>query len=683
MKPLNFPLIKLILIFLLGVILGFYLLVPFWLVLYILSACTLLFIAAFFATKNRLSQPIFFGIISFVFIFILGFFVTKFHSPENKPQHYINHISTETVRAENTIFIKGKIVQILNPNPYSSRYIMELSQLGDQTVLGNILLSLEKDATKHALAIDDQLALIADLVSIQAPDNPHQFNYSAFMKNRGVYRQVYASAQQLLVLKNKTQSLRGYAENIRNHIVVSLKENGLSHSQLAMVQALFLGQTRDITDETYDNYAAAGVIHILSVSGLHVGFVLLILNMLFKPLERIKYGKLFKVVLMIILLWSFALLAGFSSPVIRSVTMFSFVAFGLNFGRKTHILNILFISLFAILLFAPNFIFEVGFQLSYLAVFSIVIFQPIFYKMYRPHHFIDKMLWGTLTVTMAAQIAVVPLSLFYFHQFPGLFFLSNLLVVPYVGFILGFGILVIVLAFLNLLPEFLAHLFGNCIDLLNLFVAWCAHQEAFLFQHIHFSAMEMLSSYLTVFCLALLIWSYNYKKLMALGVSIIVLLSTFIFEKQQVLQSDKFLVFHQSRKTMLGFKNGAQFTLFHNLGKEKISEEYAIQSFIIGEAIEKISTNSLKNIYLIENQLLLVVDSTAVYRLRNLQPDFVLLRNSPEINLTRLIELLHPETIIADGSNYHSYVDLWRTTSRKKEISFHYTGVNGAFIVEY
>lgn len=682
MKPLNYTLIKITLCFLAGVILGFYIQVPFRLLLIILGSIFGVFAVAFFVVRNQFLPSISFGIITFVLFFVIGFFVTKFHSPHNQPDHYINHISLKDSGTKDRVVLLGKVVEILNSNQYAARYIVELNKIEKQTVQGKILLNVAKDSTEQLLSVDDKLVLKSNLTPIRAPRNPHQFNYSTFMKNRRVFRQVHASNETMLVLKKQQNSLLGRAENIRNQIVSTLKANGFSDNQLAMVQALLLGQTQDITDETYDNYAAAGVIHILSVSGLHVGFVLFILDFLFRPLERFKFGKILKVVLLILLLWGFALLAGFSSPVVRSVTMFSFVAVGLNWGRKTHILNILCMSLFAILLFAPNFIFEIGFKLSYLAVFSIVIFQPIFYKLYRPRWAVDKVFWGTLTVTMAAQIGVVPLSLYYFHQFPGLFFLSNLLVVPYVGIILGIGLLVIVLAFFNLLPTFLAQLFGDCIDLLNWFVAWCAEQKTFLFQNIHFSVGEMLASYLLVFCLSLLVWKFSYKKMVACGISVFFLLGVFLYEKREITQSNQFLVFDKSRKTMLGFQRGKQLNVAHNIGRKHISEEYSIRNFMIGEAIKEISSDPLKNIYPLKNNFLLVVDSAGVYQLPKLQNSLVLLRNSPKVNLDRLIELLHPKAIIADRSNYYSYIDRWRETCCQHGIPFHYTGKKGAFIMD-
>lgn len=683
MKFLNTALVKFTFFFVAGILAGFYLEVSLKILFIIVFFCLIFFTFSFLRAKKLFLQDAWFGTACFSIFFALGMLTTVLHLPENKAQHYTNQLSPKEVQTEKEVLVMGKVTKILNSNPYSHRYIVRLQKIEKQKVRGKILLNIKKDSPGPPLAIDDKIVLKTNLQPINKPKNPYQFDYNNFMKNRGVFLMAYSSLSKILIFKSEKPSLLGMAENIRKKIVRVLKKNGLSKNQLAMIQALFLGQDQDITDETYDNYAAAGVIHILSVSGLHVGFVLLIFNFLLKPLENFKWGRPIKVVLLIILLWGFALLAGFSSPVVRSVSMFSFVAIGLNLKRKTSILNVLFMSLFAILLFAPRFIFEVGFQLSYLAVFSIVIFQPLFYTLYHPKFLLDKSLWGIITVTLAAQIGVMPLSLFYFHQFPGLFFISNLLVIPFVGFILGFGILVIVLAFLNLLPKFLAESLGECIDLLNTFVAWCANQESFLFQNIHFSSLQMLVAYLLIFCVVLAIWNFSYKKLVSCFVAGILLISTFIYEKQRAKTSVEFLVFHKSRNTILGFKNGEQLNLKHNLSPGTVSEEYAIKNYITGEGISTISSTPIKNFYKIRNRFLLVIDSAGIYQLPKLKNNMILLRNSPQINLDRLIETLNPKIIISDGSNYKSYVKRWRETCQQEQVPFYYTGKKGAFVVEF
>src|SRR5699024_1514018 len=144
-----------------------------------------------------------------------------------------------------------------------------------------------------------------------------------------------------------------------------------------------------------------------------------------------------------------------------------------------------------------------------------------------------------------------------------------------------------------------------------------------------------------------------------------------------------FIIFHKHKKTMLGFKRGKNFELLHNLSPKNIKEEYSIRNFMIGESIKKIRSDGLKNIYLVNHKFLLIVDSLGVYQLPGLKNNWVLLRNSPKINLDRLIQVLNPQKIIVDGSNYYSYVDRWRKTCERKEIPFHYTWKTGAFLIEY
>ena len=159
----------------------------------------------------------------------------------------------------------------------------------------------------------------------------------------------------------------------------------------------------------------------------------------------------------------------------------------MNLKRPTNIYNTLAISMFIILLFKPLFIFDVGFQLSYMAVFAIVSIDPYLYKLWKPKYWLIKVYWHTLTITISAQLGILPLSLYYFHQFPALFFLTNLLIIPVLGIILGFGILVILLAVLKILPPFLVSLFGGSIDVMNTIVDWVAKQEPFLFKDIPFN----------------------------------------------------------------------------------------------------------------------------------------------------------------------------------------------------
>ena len=173
--------------------------------------------------------------------------------------------------------------------------------------------------------------------------------------------------------------------------------------------------------------------------------------------------------------------------------MFTVIAIAMNLKRPSNIYNTLAISMFFLLLFKPLLLFDVGFQMSYIAVLAIVSIQPLIIKVWTPKYKLVNYFWNIFTVTIAAQIGVLPISLYYFHQFPGLFFVSNLVILPFLGLILGLGFIVIILASLKILPQFVADIYGGLISLMNHFIEWVSQQESFLFKDISFGIGFVLS----------------------------------------------------------------------------------------------------------------------------------------------------------------------------------------------
>lgn len=675
MQFLNFTIIKLSLFLILGIITGFSFEIP-GTALFIFFGCLfLLFIAGFLRARNQIFDDVFFGICTWSLIFTLGVAAAFLHQPKNLANHYIN---LEDSEAE---IMQIRITESLKPNLYNEPYLAEVEKIfsteNSRLVKGRILLSISKDSINKDLAPGMKLLVPYNLKNIAEPLNPYRFNYRNYMQKQRVEKQLQVGDSEIKILNEKEESAVSYASKLRETIIQKLSETKIEKNELAIIQALLLGQRQDISKEIYEEYAAAGAIHILAVSGLHVGIILLILNWLFKPLNYLKNGLIFKTILLIILMWGFAILAGLSPSVVRAVTMFSFIAIGMQMRRKTSVLNSLFISLFILLLVNPYFIFQVGFQLSYLAVFAIVTIQPKLFKLWQPKFKITKYFWGLLSVSIAAQIGVLPLSLFYFHQFPGLFFLSNLVVLPVLGIILGLGILVIILSLLNLLPNFIAEPYGKLISLMNQFISWVAGKEEFVFTDIHFNIWQNLSAYLLIFFFILLLYQKSFRNLVFFLCGILIFQSSMLYSKMQNSTSES-IVFHKSRKTMIGIQKDKKLILYHNLANE-IQEEIRLKDYKTGRNINQIEEKQIQNILALSETSVLIVDSSAVYKLNNFKPDLVLLRDSPKINLERLIGCLNPKIIVADGSNYHTYLSRWAETAKKQKTRFHHTGKNGAF----
>ncbi|SKB45193.1 competence protein ComEC [Salegentibacter holothuriorum] len=675
MQFLNFTIIKLSILLILGIITGFYIDLPSILLFIFLGLLFLIFCISFFRARRKLFDDAFFGICTWSLIFSLGMATAYLHQPKNQPQHYIN---LQTAEAD---VMQVRVIESLKPNLYNQPYIAEAERIFSDknsiAVTGKILLNISKDSISSNIKPGMKLLVPSKLRNIAEPLNPYRFNYREFMQKQKVEKQLQLSKVEIQILPHTEKKLFTHFSNFREQLVQNLSEAKFNKNELAIMQALLLGQRQDISKEIYDEYAAAGAIHILAVSGLHVGIILLILNWLFAPLNYLKNGLVLKTFILIFLMWSFAMLAGLSPSVVRAVTMFSFIAIGMQMRRKTSVLNSLFISLFILLLVNPYFIFQVGFQLSYLAVFAIVTIQPKLFKLWQPKFKITKYFWGLLTVSIAAQIGVLPLSLFYFHQFPGLFFLSNLVVLPVLGIILGLGILVILLALLKLLPDILAKTYGNLIGLMNHFIGWVAGKEDFVFTDIHFNIWQNLSAYLLIFIFILLIYQKSFRNLIFFLCGVLIFQSSMLYSKMQNSTSES-IVFHKPRKTMIGLKKNNQFTIYHNL-ENQMEAEIRLKDYKTGRNIHKIEEKPIPDILNNSKASILIVDSSAVYKLSHFNPDIVLLRNSPKVNLERLIRNLNPKLIIADGSNYHSYVTRWAETARKQKARFHHTGKNGAF----
>jgi len=360
--------------------------------------------------------------------------------------------------------------------------------------------------------------------------------------------------------------------------------------------------------------------------------------------------------------------------------MFSIVAIGMNLKRPTNIYNTLAISVFILLLFKPNFLFDVGFQLSYAAVIAIVSFQPILERLWVPKYKLPNLLWKTLTVTVSAQFGIIPISLYYFHQFPSLFWLSNLVVIPLLGLILGLGLLVIVLSLFGLPKTILSDAFGQVINWMNQFFGWIANQEDFLILDIPFTVFQVIVSYLLIFSVYKLYHQRNYKWTSLTLVAIIGLQSTYIFNHFQT-KGDAFIVFHKSRHTLLGQKHNNNLALFSTLKNAETNS--IIRSYTVKNSLEPLKSDSITSLYKLKNEHFLVIDSLGVFNVKNIKIDYVLLTQSPKLNLTRLIDSLKPKAIIADGNNYKSYVKRWHETCKKQKLPFYQTGKTGAYIIDY
>jgi len=261
-------------------------------------------------------------------------------------------------------------------------------------------------------------------------------------------------------------------------------------------------------------------------------------------------------------LWTFALMAGASPSVLRATIMFSFVGLGTLIRRKQGRFDALMLSMLFLLLINPYYLYDVGFQLSYAAVFSIMKFYPVMRKWWLPENKYIRWIWSLFLVGLSAQIVVLPISLYYFHQFPILFFVANLVVVPLLQPILIGGIIALCLGSLGILPYPVIFVLEKLITLMNILVAFIAHQEMFIIRNIPFTTPLLLSSLVIVLILIIFVHYRKYKVLVALLVSVLLFQGVLFYHKYQLETTEEMLVFSKYKDKIITIRQGNKLSIY-------------------------------------------------------------------------------------------------------------------------
>jgi len=360
-------------------------------------------------SRDSFKPPFLFAFSSALFFVFYGILIISRSNPEKDAFHYVHRYSSGSL-------IKIRIVEELKNNDYYSKYTCEIVRIDSMKTRGKVLVRIAKNEKNEEIRLGQEIFTSQRLSELNGPMNPGAFDFAKAMKRKGIYHQLTLKDDHFIIANHEQRSIKTRTLIYRNKLLHSLREKSFEKEEFSVMEALLLGRRQDLSNEMISNYQNAGAMHLLAISGLHIGILLMILNTLLKPMERFRYGKKIKLFLLISFLWFFAFLSGLSASVIRAVLMFSILSIGLHSKRKNNLSHYLVISLFLSLVINPEYLFDLGFQLSYLAVISILIFNPLIRSVWTPKHKIISYFWNLLTISFSAQIGILSLSLYTFHQ---------------------------------------------------------------------------------------------------------------------------------------------------------------------------------------------------------------------------------------------------------------------------
>lgn len=625
-----------------------------------------------------------------VILFLIGWASVIKYNELNNTQHFSKTPAQYLiVKINNEPSIKNGLVR------FTSAVEQKVINNKRVNTTGTLLIAI-KDTTANKLYYGDELLIPAKYNAIDPPFNPAEFNYKKYLANQNIYYQAFLYPKQYVVLShNAGNPIIAYSLRLRQRLVEKLKLNMHDTSAIAVASTLILGYKADLSNEVLQAYSKTGTIHILSVSGGHVAIIYLLLNLVFGFLGRYKYGKIFKALLIITLIWYYSMLTGFSPAVCRAAVMISLIIIGRVYNRYINTLNILAISAFFLLLYNPLFITDVGFQLSYLAVAGLIIFQPLVYKWLTfKNKWADK-LWAVCSVSIAAQVITFPLSAFYFHQFPVYFLVSNLFIIIPAEIILCVGMIYLVLPQIPVVSVSLAWVLEKSIVIMNKVLVIIEHVPFASIGKIWLTTFEYLLVYIVIICLFYFLFD---KKKWLLKVSLITLLALTIsisLKRISAVRANSITFLNLRKHQGIIFKQGDKAIVLSDINATDKNYQYSIQPYLdsckIADTAIYTNKQNINSTFLVKNSNLIQFQNKKVLlfdkQLQNknlshkLKVDYLYLTGNPHITVTELNRNYEYASLVIDGNNSDRSVMDWENQAKTRHINYKIIKRNNSLIV--
>ncbi len=493
----------------------------------------------------------YFGCSIFAALFFAGYWLAmqdNQYSSKDHFRHYQNQPGYLMVQLREPLAEKTNSHQVLADVLYF------IPDDNHTRVEGRLILYLAKDSLPPAIDYGDRILISNNYNDIMPPQNPNAFNYKQYLARNNIYHSAYIQRERWHHTgENHGRRHMRLAFRLREQAVLIFQDNPLSERDFAVITALLLGHREHLDEDLRREFAGAGAMHILCVSGLHVGIIFMILKNIFSFFVRIRGGRYIRTLCIILCIWLYAAITGFSPSVLRASVMFSFVAVGHHFSRSANIYNTLAASAFVLVISNPMIITHIGFQLSYLAVISIVSLQPRLYAIVPVKHPVLEKAWSIMTVSVAAQLATGPLALYYFNQFPNYFLVTNLVVIPLAGIIIYASFLTLLLNPVPAAGLFMGYLLSAVLN--------CLHQSVRFIEALPYSTARgiYLTAPETILVFVLLLFFFAYwirgcrKSFLTSLVVLVVLVSSFTQRSIRNSMQRTFVVYSINQATAIDF----------------------------------------------------------------------------------------------------------------------------------
>ncbi|CAA6826740.1 MAG: Competence protein [uncultured Aureispira sp.] len=639
------------------------------------------------------------GILLSVLLIHLGYLVSYVHDARNSPIHLQQQSNQEK---------RTYIASIDSPIKINAKSIKATVKVSGQknknTSLqaceGKAVIYFQLDTNSTRLQYGDLIIFQAALKQFAPPLNPKAFDSRSYYATQNIYHQSYLPADQWKkVGRGQGSPLYQFIYKTRSRLLQILAEHLSTPNEYAVAAALLLGAKDQLNKDLRNAYADTGAMHVLAVSGLHIGILVGLLSFLLRFVRRSDKNWLrIKTVILLSLMWSFALLTGASASVLRACTMFSFVIIGQLLNRKINIYNSLAASAFLLLCLNPLLLFQVGFQLSYFALVGIIYLHPRIYKRWYIENKLGNWIWNGVSLSLAAQIATLPISLYYFHQFPVFFWLSGIVVAAAASMILSLGIALLCFHTVPLLGTALGYALHALLFLMNSLIFLTQQLPGAVWEGFWLESWQMWTWYLVLISGIHLLLTRQLKwAFVPLSLGIILFAYQATIEYQHVNQS-QLCIYNSRKSTLISYINGSNCTTWMDatlLGNPQV--QYAQQNHLWSLGVRQNEFHALedsvqKSTFYYQNKKgqfkdqklsLYGQEHLLVQSHTPLEVDYVLVHGNPKLKSIQQIEDLYLyKTLVFDASNSPWKIKKWVKECQELNIDFFDVSTKGALVLD-
>ena len=629
------------------------------------------------------------GIIITLFMVVMGFFVIYQKDVRHQHNWYGNFYDSSSYF----------VATILEPPVEKNKSFKAIASIDaiikkdtGYATTGKVLLYFAKDSSTH-FTYGNRILIKKDLQEIKNSGNPAAFNYARYCAFQQIFRQCYLTKRDWILLPgNNTGLYKTTMFATRQYVVDIIHKYIKGVDEPALAEALLIGYKVDLDKDLVQAYSNVGVVHLIAISGLHLALIYALLFWITARIPLVNKSKFVRLAVILFCLWFFSLLTGGSASVLRSAVMFTFIAVGMTFKKKSSIYNSLAASAFMLLCYDPFMLWDVGFQLSYCAVLGIVLAQPYIYNWFYFHNKLIRWTWQLASVSLAAQLFTLPLCVYYFHQVPLLFLLSNLVAIPLATITLWGCLALVAIAKIHIVALYV----GKIVTL----IIWCLNHSVLVINGLPFSLWDGISTsvadtiilyFVIAFFLHWLIKQNMTSLRFALCASLIfcgmITIKRWDFSKQR-----KIIVYNVPSHKAIDFISGNNYQF---VGDSELVPDGLLQNFHLKPGRISFRVNNKnddtvalfhkEHFYQFYGKKIVMIDTSVAYKplSQKINVDYIIISKNAKIYITKLAAVFNCGIYVFDGSNPMWKIDKWKKDCEELHLRFHSVPEQGAFIIDF